>query len=375
MNVFIVILIVIFNIAIVGFGVYLIVKLLKNLASRDLFFTRVNEPEVKVILRGGIPVDCIANVKGHTMIYYNNAGKKEDWILVQNEELSDSWLASYSKFEHESIGGYFLYGILPNKSIAKTKINASRWKDEPEGIRDSLSYEPIEVTSLRAKTERRVVYKDVEIGGGSTLKIDVGFTVIITLVKPLVAMFDRRGNFGEMVDEALEEIIIREALKLTDENLFASATGTSTQIFDPKTILAELRERDNNIRNSGYYAVGLIYHGFDFTPDSKAFVEEKAKVREAVFKRAEKLQEAEADKKTLELRGQGRASALRDQISALKDLGVDPDVAAHVFGRMTVAEAIGSKDSDVSMFIEQGAGLQFAPGMMPQTNKKKGITP
>ena len=93
-------------------------------------------------------------------------------------------------------------------------------------------------------------------------------------------------------------------------------------------------------------------------------------MREAVFTRQERLQEAEADKESLELRGKGRASAIKEQVSALIKQGVDPDIAAHVFGRMTVAEAIGGKDSDVAMFIEQGAGLQFAPGMIPPSKKK-----
>ena len=309
--------------AIGAYAFFAAIKLLKNLAQQDRFFTEVKEPEIKIILSGGIPSDCIVNVSGHTMVYFDNDGKKEDWILVSNEELKEEkdsgWLVGYKTFNHEPLGGYYFFGFLPNVSIAKTKIDAARWNDEPKDIRSSLRHEPISISSLRAKTERRVVFKDVEIGGDSTLKIDIGFTVITTLDKPLVAGFDRQGNFGEMIDEALAEIIAREALKLTDDDLFASK-GKSVEIFDPSTILGELTRNGNNIRNSGYKATALIYHGFDFSPDSKPFVESKARVREAEFSRLEQLKQAEADKATLTLRGEGRASAFKNQIQVMTDL-------------------------------------------------------
>lgn len=361
-----------------GIIVYQGVTLVKNLAAKNIFFTAVAEPEVKIILKGAAPDSCISNVKGYTMVYRENAStrQKEDWVLVSNKELEDEgttgWLKDYKRFEHFSFGGYFLYGILPNVSIASIKIDASSWVENPSDIRSSISHKTIPISSLRAKTERKVVFKNVEIGGGSTLKIDVGFTVILILRNPLIAAFDRKGNFGEIIDAAVKETVTREALKLTDDNLFASGGRTTGQIFDPQLILDELRQPGNKIQNSGYQATALIYHGFDFTPDSQHFVDEKANVREAAFKRQERLEEAEAEKKTLELRGQGRASAITGQVSALTALGVDPNVAAHIFGRVTVAEAVGGKDSDVTMFIEQGAGVQFAPGMIPQTNKTKG---
>lgn len=342
-------------IVLILFIVFQSVHLLKNLSRRNIIFTEVLEPEIKIILQGGIPVDCIANVKGYSMIYTKNLDKKEDWTLVKNSDLTKPEFAMYKIFEHQPLGGYFFYGILPNRSIATAKIDAARLVENPTDIGSSLIHKPKDIDSLRAKTERRVVFNNVEIGGGSTLKINLGFTVVIELVHPLVAMFERRGNFGEMVDEALGEIITREALKLTDDNLFASNGGVKTQIFDPQEILIELRTINNNIHNSGYCATAVIYHGFDFTADSKGFVEEKAKVREAMFKRQERLQEAEADKKTLELRGEGRASAIHDQIKAQTKLGVNPDLAATEFARMVVAEAVSADASSVRTFIERGA--------------------
>lgn len=355
----------------VGIIVFQGTKLLKNLALKDLFFTTVEEPEVKIILRGESPFDCISNVKGYTMVYLRNGGKKEDWILVSNQELADhkkdGWLKRYDIFDHESLGGYYLFGILPNKKIAEIKIDASRWVENQADIRSSISHETIPVKALRGKTERRSVFKNIEIGGESTLKIDVGITVIVVLRNPLIAAFDRKGKFGEIIDEAVKEVIVREALKLTDDSLFKS--DKDTQIFDPKVILKELQDPNNNIHNSGYQAVAVIYNGFDFTPDSQTVVQEMGELKKAEYRRREKLEEAKAEKKTLELRGQGRASAIKNQVKAFTDLGVNPDVAAHIFGRNTAAEAVASKDSDISMWIEQGAGVQFAPGMIPQIKK------
>jgi hypothetical protein len=289
--------------------------------------------------------------------------------LVRNEELGDPWLKDYKKFKSRTVAGYFFYGILPSVTIAKTKIDAARWKGDPEkDIRSAISHEEIEVSSLRARTERRVVFQNVEVGGGSTLKIDVGFTLLIKLVHPLVAMFDRRGNFGEIVDESLKEIVTRETLNLTDDDIFASSI--TKPIFDPKKIFDELCEPGNNMQNSGYYVTALIYHGFELSPGCEVFAEAKAQAKMAQFKRQAQLEQAEADKKSRELEGSGRASAMQSQITALVNLGVTPDTAAHVFGRMITAEAVAGSASDIAMWIEQGAGIQFAPGMIPNNKKK-----
>jgi hypothetical protein len=37
---------------------------------------------------------------------------------------------------------------------------------------------------------------------------------------------------------------------------------------------------------------------------------------------------------------------------------------------MITAEAVAGSASDIAMWIEQGAGIQFAPGMIPNNKKK-----
>jgi hypothetical protein len=370
MELFIIGLLIAIIIALITWMVFKAVKILKDWAMTDKFFTIVKEPEVKVILKGGKPFDCISNVSDHTMLFRYHNGKKVDWTLVDNKDLKKVKFEKYHRFNHEAIGGYYFYGILPNISIASFDIDAARWVDEPANIRESISHAPITVTSLRAKTQRRVLFKDVEVGGESTLKIDVTFTVIMELEKPLVAGFDRKGDFAEIVDASLKEIVVREALTLTDDDLFASSGAVKKYIFDPKALLTELGLRGNNMRNSGYKAVALIYHGYDFTPDSMPIVQKKAEAKEAEYQREQQRQKSLADKLSRELEGAGRASAINDQLRAQVDLGVNPDVAAHNFARMIVAEAIGGKDSDVAMFIEQGAGIQFAPGMIPPSKRR-----
>ncbi len=385
MELFIIGILIAIIIALITWMVFKAIKILKDWAIVDKFFTIVKEPEVKVILKGGKPFDCICNVSDHTMLFRYHDGKKVDWTLVDNKDLKKVKYKKYHRFNHEAIGGYYFYGILPNISIASFDIDAARWVDEPTNIRESISHELLTVTSLRAKTQRRVLFKDIEIGGDSTLKIDVAFTVIIELEKPLVAGFDRKGNFAEIVDASLKEIVVRKALELTDDDLFATnkpapspTHGTPSpttkvqrdMIFDPKELLKELCTKGSNMQNSGYKAVALIYNGFDFTPDSKPIVDKKAEAKEAEYQRAKQLQEAEANKKSRQLEGEGRASAINSQLAALRNHGVNPDVAAHNFARMIVAEAVASDSSDITMWIEQGAGIQFAPGMIPPSKRR-----
>ncbi len=359
-------------IALITWMVFKTVRILKNWASIDKFFTTVTEPEIKIILAGEDPVNCISNVKDHTVVYRKCGGEKADWTLVENKKLKAWALKGYSKFYHRSFFGYFFYGVLANRSIKNETIDASRWVETVSNnvrnpnVRNSIVHVEKRIWSLRAKTERRIVFIDLEIGGDSVYKIDNSFTAFIKLKKPLVAMFDRQGNFGQIIDDCIKEIVTREALKLTEKDLFR-ADGTTDEsraklIFDPKNILKEIRA-SKNIKNSGYEVTGLIYHGFGFTPDSQAIVDKKAGVIKAIYARKEQLENAKANKKSQELEGKGKASAITDQIKAQKDLGVDPNHAATELARMVVAQAISGESSKVTTFIERGAvGLpSFTP--------------
>jgi hypothetical protein len=353
-------------IALVIWMIFKVVSILKNWSATDTYFTTVTEPELKIILAGEDPVDCISNVKDHTVVYKECGSKKVDWTLIENKKLGAWILKGYSEFKHESLFGYFFYGILANKSIKKETIDASRWVETGDNIvRNSIEHKDKLISSLRAKTERRVVFKDLEIGGDSVYKIDNSFTAFIKLKKPLVAMFDRQGNFGQIIDDCIKETVTRQALKLTEKSLFRD-DGTADDskaelIFDPKIILKEVR-KSKNIKNSGYEVTGLIYHGFGFTPDSQVIVNKKAEVIQAKYARKKQLEEAQANKKSRELEGKGRASAITDQIKAQTDLGVDPNQAATEFARMVVAEAVSSESSKVRTFIERGAvSIPFHP--------------
>ncbi len=341
----------------------------------------VSQAQVVVTLCGETPHRVIINTPGWNAMFLEVSPGNFDWLIVHDSQIALGISSGYKVYRAVELFGYFLVGFLPNKKVCYTTIDAARWDKDPQNrgdtpLRDLIKHDRIEVPYLQLFPSRREVVPESEIQTKS-LAIEVGlFIPELRLIRPLVAIFERNGSFYANISADVNAATLELTRRLTkDEALQASRNDAAGNPTLPLIDTAELEFNLNGlnfngpITKSGYMiranrpASGggdpnaIRFVGFNPSKKSEDYWEKEEDLLKAELEKKITIKNAEARSEETKKIGQARTAARILRMKMARKYGVDANVADSNSTREHVADAVASDKSDLTVWIEQGAGM------------------
>lgn len=367
-----------------GIFYYELIKLATKVAEEKKHpITTVPENGLVIVVKGEDAVACLHNIDGKTVVYQPTgllSTNRDNWKVVDKNSIPSGHIEFSMK--RKKVRGFFFVGIFSDTRVYRFKIDKARWKENPANstapLKELIEHQDEEVWYLRSNPERRMVLTDLEIGDGTGNGVHIGLELILELIDPLVAVFERKGQFYNALDAVAEEVMAHIVLNMTTDQFMnvpqtKQAGASPKQLFDldgPNGIKEKINSNPG-IKQVGYRVLKVIYRGFQPNSAFDKYIEALNAKAQATHQKEALIELAEAEAERMRKLGQGNADALAPFMEAAKKAfgdNIDPDVVIQVWQTVTSVQQATSKDSKLTTFIPQGAvtGSLFGKGKKPK---------
>lgn len=333
--------------------------IIRGLAERKVGWTTVTSGTIAYVIAGESLVRTIPNVPGKILEPDNDDNQKiplhHRQLINGDSEKEKTWLereygiywAGFPPFRKKKRFGMTKERENPNIS-AKTK--PEDWISKPE---------PFETDELRHSFPRPVLVPDVEFKGG--FKANIMMLSHFEVTVPWKPIFKLNAQFFPIISSHVRSGVISYCQSLTFEDFLSAKKDDANAMSDE--ILRIIKDR--LLEETGICISGMSVSTYDASDkETQEILEAREKARmkgDARIEAVEKEQKAaEIEAETFRLvqvkKSQAANLDLITSVTALVELGVDPNVAMTKVAEVKQAQEYTSKDSKITVLMNGGNG-------------------
>lgn len=308
-------------------------------AKRNKQATFVEEGTMKFVVKGDSLDRVLLNVSGYS---YDEMTK-----TIENVPTQKTWL--------EDHGIYWVSWLYPLKRVHTFEVIKDRLKmskpTEPKDIDELVEHEgAVLVDNLRFQFTRPFVIREVDFADGT--RVDFLIFGVFQVVNPYQAVFIQSGKkMFNILASSVQALLVDYAKDKGFEEFRKTVKG--------KDFFEELKKinegEDSIISIAGIKAISGRIEEYNISPKDQA-IQDAIQKKDINTRLAEaRVAEADGIARSKERIATAEGTRFQKEMEALRDAGVDPNVAANTLREIRKAEHIASEDSKVTTWVEGGA--------------------